>query len=47
MIPEALRTAARGLRRQPAFVAVVVLSLASASRSTRRVYAMLDAIRAE
>jgi putative ABC transport system permease protein len=44
MILEVLRLAARGLRRQPAFVAVVVLSLGIGIALNTTMYAMLDAL---
>jgi putative ABC transport system permease protein len=44
MLLDSLRTAARGLRRQPAFVTVVVLSLALGIALNTTMYGMLDAL---
>ena len=44
MVLDSLRTAARGLRRQPAFVTVVVLSLALGIALNTTMYGMLDAL---
>jgi len=44
MLPDSLRTAARSLRRQPAFVTVVVLSLALGIALNTTMYGMLDAL---
>ena len=44
MLFDSLRSAARGLRRQPAFVSVVVLSLALGIALNTTMYGMLDAL---